>query len=149
MLSLFHCCVYFFRYTCWLRYLCRFIFVFTTILCSNLCNLLSKLQTTLREGSTVFWITFFEEVLRVLIPSFLCREKFVHNYCSGFSSDFYTGFFPCFLQKIRICSNSIVKVKLSCQTKVKFIFSSISRGLESWSVNHTSMYGNIEQNVSL
>ena len=48
---------------------------------------------------------------------------------------------------IELNSVSFLHFVLSLITKMTFILSSISRGLEFWSVNHTSIYKNSESNV--
>ena len=44
-------------------------------------------------------------------------------------------------------SVSFLYIILNLITKVVFILSSISKGLEFWSVNHTLIYKNSESNV--
>ena len=84
------------------------------------------------------WLLFF-------IKKHICIycSIFLHNVCKGYKSiafdiDSTCGF-----------SSGSHYITLPLVTTVKFIFSSISRGVDLWSVNHASVYKNSERNVSV
>ena len=113
-------------------------FIFNQITCCFCCFLNCSLWCSLKAVGCRLYCC----VKKLL--SIFTAQIFVLNFAQAFAHVFCKG-----QESIVFDIDSICRINWKCYyitlsliTKVKFILYSISRGLEFWSVDHKSMYGN-------